>query len=164
MTLRLGEVAAETLERISDARPSAAKHLAITMAIMIDKADLLSRAAEERSEVVDPETFDAKVNALVQRIRGVGDVGRVAPLALRSQRSGGPACPEPPHLGQSAVRVPTDPHRPHTPDGRGTRTVTDLRSSLAVFELPRPRGSPQAAVGLHGSARVPEATSTIAVL
>ena len=67
MTLRLGEVAAQMLDRAADAPPAKTKNLATAMAIMVDKAELLAGATNRSTgDTHHPtkEEFDAGVEEL----------------------------------------------------------------------------------------------------
>ncbi len=63
--MRLGEVAAELLERVEKAEPGEAKALATALAILVDKAELLSGRATERTEAGAAVNMDAEIERLI---------------------------------------------------------------------------------------------------
>ena len=65
LTVRLGEVAAELLERVKKAEPGEAKALATALAILVDKAELLSGRATERTEAGAAVNMDAEIERLI---------------------------------------------------------------------------------------------------
>ncbi|MBA3371113.1 MAG: hypothetical protein H0T96_06640 [Thermoleophilaceae bacterium] len=65
LTVRLGEVAAELLERVEKAEPGEAKALATALAILVDKAELLSGRATERTEAGAAVNMDAEIERLI---------------------------------------------------------------------------------------------------